>query len=107
MTKRRALLLLLVLAVGVALACRSKGPHSVTLRWQESKPRPGSPLAGYNVYRRTEGQTQYIKVAGPVAHPPYEDRLVVSGDVYYYSVTAVDISGRESRLSGAVRAAIP
>ena len=100
-----AILSLFVLTA--TLACQSKTPHSVTLTWQEAKLPAGSSLAGYNIYRRIEGETQYSKIAGPVAHPPYEDRQVVSGKTYVYSVTAVDSSGSESRLSEIVRAAIP
>ena len=107
MTNGRMSAILSLFVLAAALACHSKTPHSVTLTWQEAKPRAGSSVVGYNVYRRVQSETQYTKVAGPVAHPPYEDRYVVSGKTYFYSVTAVDASGIESRLSENVPAAIP
>jgi fibronectin type 3 domain-containing protein len=107
MTMRRPCAILVLFILTAALACHSKTPHSVTLTWREEKSPSGLPVAGYNIYRRLKGEERYAKIAGPVAHPPYEDRQVVSGHIYYYSVTAVDTTGSESRLSEGIRAAIP
>ena len=100
----KALLALAALAVG--LACRAEGPHSVTLSWQPPKLPVGASVVGYNVYRRT-GDGGFVKIATKVSGPPYEDRLVISGRTYFYAVTAVDQSGRESRLSESTQATIP
>ena len=107
MTMPRVWATLSLFILAGALACHSKTPHSVTLTWQEAKLSAGSTITGYNIYRRTEDETQYSKIAGPVPNSPYEDRNVVSGKTYLYSVMAVDVSGRESRLSENVRAAVP
>ena len=96
---------LLVMAVG--LACHPKAPHSVTLTWQPTKPPTGVSVVGYNVYRRTKAESGYTKIATRVPGPPYEDHQVVSGQTYFYAVTAVDQSGRESRLSENIQATIP
>jgi fibronectin type 3 domain-containing protein len=48
-----------------------------------------------------------VKLASRVPGPPYEDRLVVSGRTYFYVVTAVDQTGRESVYSGKARATVP
>ncbi len=56
-------------------------------------------LAGYNVYRRTEGAS-FIKInAEPVKTPSYRDYRIEAGHSYIYSVTAVDIRGNESARS--------
>jgi fibronectin type 3 domain-containing protein len=107
MTRGRITVILGLFILTAALACHSKTPHSVTLSWQEAKSPSGAPVAGYNIYRRMKGDAQYTRIAGPLAHPPYEDRQVVSGKIYYYSVTAIDTSGRESRLSEGIRATVP
>jgi fibronectin type 3 domain-containing protein len=103
--RRRALVGLLVLAVGLASA--RKAPHSVTLTWQTAKAGPGVSVVGYNVYRRTKTKSGFIKIATRVPGPPYEDQKVVSGKTYLYAVTAVDQLGRESRLSENIQATIP
>jgi hypothetical protein len=104
---RRGRLLLGVLALAAGLACHSKAPHSVTLTWQASKPAAGASVVGYNIYRRTKADVRYTRIAERVQNPPYVDRQVVSGQTYVYSVTAVDQSGRESRLSENIQAVIP
>jgi fibronectin type 3 domain-containing protein len=79
-------------------------PHSVTLRWEVA---PGISIVGYNVYRSTTSGAAFVKVASQVPGPPYEDRLVNSGQTYFYVVTSIDKAGHESRFSAEVRAAIP
>lgn len=64
-------------------------------------------LVGYNVYRWTTKDSRYLRIATQVPGPPYEDREVVSGETYFYAVTAVDQKGRESRLSENIQATIP
>ena len=94
-------------ALGVARRWRSDQPHSVTLRWNAPAPKAGVVVVGYNVYRRTEESSSPVKIAERVPEPPYEDRLVTSGETYVYTVTSVDGSGRESRFSESITVTIP
>ncbi len=78
--------------------------HSVTLNWRT--PTSDSVVA-YNIYRRPDYSSAFVKIASRVPAPPYEDRLVMNGRTYIYAVTAVDQSGYESSFSAEVRATIP
>ena len=101
----------LVLTIGVLLCFVIAGchhaPHSVTLKWEAPVAAAAVKVSGYNVYRSTTSGGPFVKLASGVAAPPYEDRLVTSGRTYFYVVTALDQTGRESRFSNEVRAAIP
>jgi len=78
--------------------------HIVDLKWNAST---SADVAGYNVYRGLDGTTwKRINVA-LVGSTVYTDSTVANSTTYYYTTTAVDIYGRESKKSGAVRAAIP
>jgi fibronectin type 3 domain-containing protein len=99
--------LLTLLTVGLMECRKETQPHSVTLNWQGPRPEPTVAVVGYNLYRSTTAGTQYVRIATRVSGPPYEDRLVNSGRTYFYVVTAVDQSGRESRFSAEVQAQIP
>jgi hypothetical protein len=103
-TYRGRLIWLVVLIIG--LACCHKREHGVTLTWTPSPSTSTSTVVGYNVYRRTR-EGPRIKIATLVPHPPYEDRLVVSGQTYFYVVRAVDQLGRESGASAETTATIP
>jgi fibronectin type 3 domain-containing protein len=87
-------------------SCQKAAPHSVTLTWNVSTD-PKASIVGYNVYRRTLPDGQFVKLADRVAKPPYEDRLVLTGREYVYAVTALDQSGHESHFSIEARAKIP
>jgi fibronectin type 3 domain-containing protein len=78
--------------------------HSVTLNWHAS---PSANVVAYNIYRRPDYSSPFVKIASRVPGPPYEDRLVMNGRTYVYAVTAVDQSGQESSFSTEVRATIP
>ena len=98
----------LVLAVALIMRCTGPAkPHSVTLTWNPPPARAGVTIAGYNIYRRTAESKSFVKIAEKVAGPPYEDRLVGSGQKYVYIVTSVDTAGRESRFSAPATAEIP
>jgi hypothetical protein len=56
-------------------------------------------LSGYNVYRRTEGEQDFHKIAGPIPVPRYFDAVERGSGVLYYVVTALDRSGNESGYS--------
>jgi fibronectin type 3 domain-containing protein len=99
-----------LLALAVVLACHPKmppTPHSVTLMWKAPNVSASVSLLGYNIYRWTTKDSRHLKIATQVPGPPYEDRQVVSGETYFYAVTAVDQSGKESRLSDNIQAKIP
>jgi fibronectin type 3 domain-containing protein len=97
-----------LLLIGLVLwVHRRAEPHGVTLTWQAPPPRKGITVVGYNVYRRAGEGGSFVKIADKVSGPPYEDRMVNSGRMYFYVVTAVDQVGRESRFSAETRAEIP
>ncbi len=77
---------------------------SIDLTW---KPNADSDLAGYNVYRRTEG-AQPIKInAALVKTPAFSDSTVQPGMKYLYSVSAVDLRNNESARSQEASEAVP
>jgi fibronectin type 3 domain-containing protein len=92
----------LLLAV-CSLLCVGLACSHVTLMWEAR----GVSVGGYNVYRSTTSGKQFVKIASRVPGPPYQDRLVIRGQTYFYVVTALDQAGHESRFSGEIRATIP
>ena len=77
---------------------------SVTLNWAAST----FTVAGYNVYRATQSGGPYTRVnSSLVSGPSYTDNTVLSGQTYYYVVTAVAAGGAESVFSSQVTAVIP
>jgi hypothetical protein len=103
----RTLLLFAVAALCMTCGCSRKDKnkderHSVTLTWIAPQ---GAPPVSYNIYRST-GQG-YFLLASNIKAPPYEDRIVKSGQVYFYVVTAVDKAGHESRFSVETSATVP
>ena len=71
------------------------GIGSIELAWDRS---PESDVAGYRVYRSTDG-TQWQTVGAQTAAASYSDREVKAGTTYKYAVTAVDQNGNESARS--------
>ncbi|HEV3038589.1 MAG TPA: hypothetical protein VHA33_12515 [Candidatus Angelobacter sp.] len=64
-------------------------------------------LAGYNIYRRTEGQ-QVVKInSDPVKTPAHRDTKVQPGTKYFYSVSALDLRGNESARSQETSESVP
>ena len=64
-------------------------------------------LAGYNVYRRTEG-TQQVKINNDlVKTPAFRDDKIQPGTRYFYSVSAVDLRGNESAKSQEASETVP
>jgi hypothetical protein len=80
--------------------------HSVDVAWDPSS----SPtLQGYNVYRSGISGGPYTKIS-PTLSPTsllFTDTTPVSGQKYFYVVTAVDTSGAESAASVEVAVTIP
>lgn len=86
-------------AVPSGLQAVASGPGQTTfidLLWA---PVPDVDLDGYNVYRHEEGAAPVKVNAALVKTPAYRDAVVVSGNSYVYSVSAVDVRGNESARS--------
>jgi len=64
-------------------------------------------LAGYNVYRHTEGSAGIKINVDLVKSPAYRDLSVGPGKRYLYSVTSVDVRGNESARSEEAGEAVP
>ena len=64
-------------------------------------------MVGYNLYRSTISGGPYVRLASAVSDPNYTDTIVNSGRTYFYVVTAVDQSNRESDYSNEASAVIP
>jgi fibronectin type 3 domain-containing protein len=78
--------------------------HSVSLSWNAST----SVVVGYNIYRGSASGGPYtLLTSTPNAGLSYADASVLSGQTYFYVVTAVDATGTESVLSNEVRVIIP
>ncbi len=64
-------------------------------------------LAGYRVWRKTEGEDKYILLTTlPIQENAFNDTNVAKKKRYYYAVTAQDKSGNESPKSESVSQAI-
>ncbi len=59
-------------------------------------PNAESDLAGYNIYRHTQGASAVKVNSELVKGPAFRDSDVVPGNSYKYSVSAVDVRGNES-----------
>jgi hypothetical protein len=69
---------------------------AIDLTWT---PNTEEDLAGYNVYRRTEG-TSLVKISTQLLKTPaFHDASVSPGVTYIYAVSAVDVRGNESARS--------
>lgn len=63
---------------------------------------PGSDIAGYNVYRSTDADSLFTRLNTGILPPDtgyFEDRSTTLINRYFYRVTAVNRSGRESEQS--------
>jgi hypothetical protein len=87
-----------LLGTGVAVQ------HSAALSWIAST----SVVTGYNTYRGAISGGPYTKINSSLtAGTTFTDTSVISGQTYYYVVTAVDSSNVESAFSNQVQAVIP
>jgi hypothetical protein len=90
--------------VAYKVTIQSTANHVVDLSWKAST---SGDVAGYNVYRGPDGSTWKKINASVIASTLYDDSTVANGSTYYYATTAVDIEGRESSKSTAIKAVIP
>jgi fibronectin type 3 domain-containing protein len=79
-------LIFVLLFAGVAQA------ETVTLVWNANKE---PDLAGYRVYKRLAGQPDYGAFVDTVTRPTYTTQELGPG-LWYFVVTAVDLTGNES-----------
>ena len=78
--------------------------HTAALSWTAST----SVVTGYNVYRGTVTGGPYTLLNAPlVILTGYSDNTVLSGQTYFYVVTAVDANNVESAYSNETSAVIP
>jgi centrosomal CEP192-like protein/HYDIN/CFA65/VesB family protein/ASPM-SPD-2-Hydin domain-containing protein len=79
--------------------------HSVALSWNAST---SINVVGYNIYRGSVSGGTYTQINSALnSTTTATDSTVVSGQTYYYVVTAVDSSAAESSYSNEVQAVIP
>ncbi len=78
--------------------------HVVDLNWNPSR---SSKIVGYNLYRRTDGETWKKINVSLIASTLYSDSTVANSTIHYYAATAVDTNGRESPKTAAVKAVVP
>ena len=65
-------------------------------------------LAGYFIYRRVENDPNITKLnQQPVSAPAYSDRQVQPGTKYFYSISAIDERGNESKRSEEAAEQVP
>lgn len=89
---------------------RISKPHRVVLSWQRSQDGLGNGqmIAGYNVYRCSSFRASCARInPSLVTEPEFVDDAVRGGTTYYYSTTAVDQNGRQSRRSNIVKVVVP
>lgn len=82
----------------------STGLHVVLLSWTAST---SSGVGGYNVYRGTTSGGPYTLLASAGTVTGYTDTTVVSGQTYFYVVTALGAGNIESAYSTQSQATIP
>ena len=81
--------------------------HSISLNW-DAPSGSTDPVAGYNVYRSTDGGASFTKLnTSPDTQADYSDTTVQSGASYVYQVTSVDASGVESAPSNQFPLSVP
>jgi fibronectin type 3 domain-containing protein len=77
--------------------------HIVHLTWTAS-----TNVSGYNIYRGTVSGGPYSMINSSLdATTAYADSTVTAGQTYYYVVTSVDSSSKESGYSNQTTAVVP
>jgi fibronectin type 3 domain-containing protein len=81
--------------------------HTIHLAWlPPAKSR--KPVAGYNIYRSSDGGDSYSKLNTlPIPRSEYDDASVRRGTTYFYRVKSVGKKGVESGPSNEIRMAVP
>ena len=80
----------------------TSGSNTVWLDWNDNNE---ADLAGYNIYRSTTSESNYVKLnTSLLTYSDYTDSNAANGTTYYYVVTAVDVNANESADSNEVSA---
>jgi hypothetical protein len=91
--------------VVVFVPARNAAPAYFDLSWSIS---PDNDIAGYNIYRTEQEGARGDKLNPQLLlTPSFRDMNVVSGQRYFYTVTAVDRAGNESPASAAASGEMP
>jgi hypothetical protein len=78
---------------------------TIDLSWQ---PDTEEDLAGYIVYRvESDGSWKRISGAQPLTGPAYRDTAIKPGHSYRYAVSAIDLTGHESKRSAEAQESVP
>ncbi len=77
-----------------------KTSNAIYLNWKEVT---DVDFSHYRIYRRTETETDFSKIADNITANNYTDKSVKKETIYYYTVTAVDKKGNESPFSAIVK----
>lgn len=81
--------------------------HTIHLTWHPPA-HSRDPVAGYNVYRSSDGGKSFSKLnSSPVTKPEYHDVRIRPGTTYLYFVKSVDRRGTESKASNNIRLMVP
>jgi hypothetical protein len=81
--------------------------HEIDLSWNAPSS-SADPVAGYNVYRSTDGGGSFTKLnSSPDGQVDYTDSAVQSGTTYMYEVKSVDANGVESSASNQISLSVP
>jgi hypothetical protein len=81
-----------------------KGPDYITLIWDANQEKD---LAGYNVWRKEEGQTGFVCLTKPpILENTFTDKTVEKNKLYEYAITAIDTLGNESAKSASAKDSI-
>ncbi len=75
----------------------------ILLTWQAAEDCNGDPVAGYNVYRRSESESDFAKLNPELLENlAFIDMTYVPSTLYYYAVASVDDDSDESVKSVAI-----
>ena len=78
-----------------------QGDDTIFLDWNDNIERD---LKGYNIYRSTTPKGEYKKLnTESLIKSKYKDKTIIKEQTYYYHVTAIDYSGKESKPSEEVQ----
>jgi hypothetical protein len=80
--------------------------HQIDLSW-DAPSSSADPVAGYNIYRSTNGGSLTKLNGSPDTQVTYTDNAVQSGSTYMYEVKSVDASGVESGPSNQITVPVP
>lgn len=81
-----------------------KGPDFITLIWDANQEKD---LAGYNVWRKEEGQAGYVCLTKlPILENTFTDKTIEKNKRYEYAISAVDTLGNESAKSASAKDSI-